>query len=68
MSARSRKLIGIFLIIAGLTVYIAVVVTIATTWLPYGWAVQGLFYAVAGIAWAIPLKPLMAWMNKGEIE
>jgi hypothetical protein len=28
------------------------------------WAGLG-FYAIAGIAWVLPLRPLMRWMNGG---
>lgn len=28
------------------------------------WA-QLIFYAIAGIVWIFPLKPLFAWMNRG---
>jgi len=66
MSGRTRKLIGMIVLILGLFAYIALVVTVATTWLPGHWAVQLAFYAVAGVAWAVPLKPFMAWMNQGD--
>jgi hypothetical protein len=65
MPGRSRKLIGMIVLLAGLTAYVALVATIATTWLPGHWAVQVAFFAVAGVAWALPLKPFMAWMNSG---
>jgi hypothetical protein len=68
MTQRSRKLVGMIALLAGLTAYVAVVVTVATSWLPDHWAVQLVFYAVAGVAWALPLKPLMAWMNRGEFD
>ena len=68
MSPRGRKLIGMLILILGLLAYIVLVVTVATTWLPAHWAVQVAFFAVAGVAWALPLKPFMAWMNQGEEE
>ena len=27
-----------------------------------------IFYVVAGIGWAVPLKPVFAWMNSGPEE
>jgi hypothetical protein len=68
MSARSRKLIGMLVLILGLFAYIGLVVTVAATWLPGHWAVQVAFFAVAGVAWAVPLKPFMAWMNRDDAE
>jgi len=66
MKPATRKLIGMLILLTGLIAYIALIVTIATTWLPAHWAVQLGFYAVAGIIWALPLRPLMAWMNQSE--
>ncbi len=68
MTGRSRKLVGMLVLLVGLALYIGLAVTIATTWLPGHWAAQLLFYAVAGVAWAIPLRPFMAWMNRGGRE
>jgi membrane protein implicated in regulation of membrane protease activity len=68
MNQRTRKLLGMFTLLLGLLAYIVVVITIATTWLPSHWAIQLLFFAVAGVAWAIPLKPFMAWMNQAAEE
>lgn len=68
MSGRTRKLLGMLTLILGLFAYIALIVTVATTWLPDHWALQLAFYAVAGVAWAVPMKPFMAWMNQGDEE
>ena len=68
MNQRTRKLLGMITLLLGLLAYIVVVITIATTWLPSHWAIQLLFFAVAGVAWAIPLKPFMAWMNQAAEE
>jgi len=68
MTGRARKLVGMLVLILGLFAYIALVVTVATSWLPGHWAVQLAFYAVAGVAWAVPLKPFMAWMNQSDEE
>jgi hypothetical protein len=29
------------------------------------WPLEALFYLVAGIAWVLPLKPLLRWMETG---
>lgn len=66
MDARSRKAIGCF----GLLVYLAVYAVLAASLgvalaplLPM-WA-ELLYYAVAGIVWVFPLRPLFSWMNRG---
>lgn len=66
MTVRTRKLVGSFILIVGLTAYIVAVSTIGTQLLSHHWAVQTIFYAVAGIAWAFPLKGFLAWMNRPD--
>ncbi len=68
MSAPLRKFIGMIILLLGLFFYIAVVVTIATTLLPAHWTFEIPFYIVAGVAWALPLRPFMAWMNQSDPE
>ncbi len=63
MSSNARLFVGMLALVVGLLAYIIGVVTVATTWLPSHWAAQMAFFAVAGIAWAIPLRPFMAWMK-----
>jgi hypothetical protein len=29
---------------------------------------QAIFYLVAGIAWILPLKPLLRWMETGKFK
>lgn len=68
MTASTRKLLGSLVLLIGLTVYIVLVATVATNWLPLHWWVQVPFYLVAGIAWAIPMRPFMYWMNRPDPE
>jgi tryptophan-rich sensory protein len=30
--------------------------------------IQGIIYAIAGIIWIFPLKPLLAWMETGRFR
>lgn len=64
MPARLRKLIGLFAILAFLAAYVVAAIWVGER-LPGHWAVQVLFYGVAGTAWWIPLMPLFRWMNGG---
>ena len=61
-----RKPAGIFAILALITVWAALVVSFSSR--IGGWPVlaQGLFYLIAGIAWILPLKPLLRWMETGR--
>ena len=65
MSARLRKFIGLFAILGFLAAYVVVVVTIGGH-LPQHWAVQVIFYGLAGTVWGFPLFPLLSWMNRGR--
>jgi hypothetical protein len=33
-------------------------------YVPDHWAIQLLYYGVAGTAWGVPLFPLIRWMNR----
>ena len=65
MSARVRKLIGLFAILAFVTAYAVVAVKIADH-LPDNMLVQTIFYVVAGLGWGVPILPLIRWMNSGR--
>lgn len=58
-----RKLIGMILLMLFLIVWIAVAVVIGGRLTGAHWLVSLIFYIVAGIGWAFPLKPLMRWMH-----
>jgi hypothetical protein len=65
MSARVRKLIGLFGILVFVTAYALIASKIADH-LPDNFAVQAVFYLVAGLAWGVPILPLISWMNRGR--
>lgn len=65
MSARVRKFIGGIGIVGFLALYAWAVVMIGER-LPAHWAAQLTFYAVAGLAWGVPILPLITWMNRGR--
>lgn len=67
LGPRSRKFLGA----AGLLLFISIYVVVAASlgallgktpiW------VQTLYYGVAGLAWALPLRPLIRWMNRADV-
>ena len=61
-----RKLLGTVIILVGLTAYTLAAVWLAVDVLPDHWAVQLIFYPIAGIAWAFPTKPLIDWMQRPD--
>jgi apolipoprotein N-acyltransferase len=63
--ARLRKLIGGI----GIMVFLAAYVWLFTSlydYLPNNRAVHLIYFAVVGLAWGLPLMPLMSWMGKAD--
>ena len=65
MPARVRKLIGLFGILVFVTAYAVAASKIADL-LPDSLAIQTIFYVVVGLAWGLPILPLISWMNRGR--
>ncbi len=63
MTPRVKKLIGLFILLPGLLIYVGAVVTLAER-IPDFWLAQLVYFIITGIAWALPMIPLMNWMNK----
>jgi hypothetical protein len=63
-----RNLTGIALILLLIAVWAAFVASLAR--IVGGWPVlaQAPFYLFAGLAWIIPLKPLVRWMQTGSFR
>ena len=61
-----RKLVAMLVTLSFLALWIAGAATIGSSITDAPKWVQLLFYIVAGIGWALPLKPLMLWMNSGQ--
>lgn len=65
MNPRTRKAVGCLALLVYLALYTIIAATIggalADRWPT--WAVL-VFYAIAGFAWVLPLKPLIAWMKR----
>lgn len=58
-----RKLIGVLSILVFLSGYIVAAVVIGEKLSGQHWAISVIYYTVAGIAWALPLRPLLQWMH-----
>ena len=63
-----RKPAGIFAILALIAVWAALVASLAANVGRWPVLVQAIFYLVAGLAWILPLKPLIRWMETGHFK
>lgn len=61
-----RKPAGIFLILALIVAWSIAVAMLFDLIQNVPWPVQALYFIVAGIAWILPLKPLLRWMETGK--
>ena len=58
-----RKAIGAICILAFMLMYIAVAAVIGDRVSREHWAIQLVFFPVAGLLWILPLKPLLQWIH-----
>ncbi len=63
-----RKPAGIFAILALIAVWAGLIASLAGEIGTWPVLAQALFYLVAGIAWILPLKPLLRWMETGKFK
>jgi predicted membrane channel-forming protein YqfA (hemolysin III family) len=63
-----RKLAGIGLILLLIVLWAAFVASLAQFVGQWPVIVQAPFYLIMGIAWVIPLKPLIRWMQTGSLK
>jgi hypothetical protein len=62
---RLRKLIGTIILVAFISVYSLIAMTVAAAKLPgTSGLTQLAFFAVAGLIWVIPAALLISWMSK----
>ncbi|MGN6849623.1 MAG: DUF2842 domain-containing protein [Sphingomicrobium sp.] len=64
----SRKLVGIALIVLLIVVWAAFVASLARIVGSWPILVQAPFYLIMGIAWVLPLKPLVRWIQTGSFR
>ncbi|MCP8939124.1 DUF2842 domain-containing protein [Alsobacter sp. SYSU M60028] len=69
MPRRTRKLIGAVAMIVFVVVYALALMALAQgTVQDASKLAQGLFYVVGGLAWILPLMPLIRWMERPDPE
>jgi hypothetical protein len=60
----SRTVIASAIGLPGLVAYLVGVVTLADRVFSLHWAVQALYFLVAGVAWALPAYWLIVWASR----
>lgn len=66
MAPRARRAIGSIAILLYLPAYVALAATLGGKIIGYGQIAALAFFALAGIAWVFPLRPLFNWMNSSS--
>lgn len=68
MPRRIRALIGAFAMVGFVAVYSLIAMTLAQApaLQTASGGVQGVVYAVLGLAWILPLMPLIRWMERRD--
>ena len=63
-----RKLAGIAMIVALIVLWAALVASLAPFVGKWPALVQAPYYLFVGVAWAMPLKPLIRWIQTGSFR
>ena len=61
-----RRLAGIAAIVLLIVLWAVLIASFSTTIGRFPILVQALFYLIMGIAWIVPLKPLLRWSQTGH--
>jgi hypothetical protein len=69
LSVRTKKLIGAVIVLVWLPVYALLAMSLGIRVLPHAnGVVQFLYYAVAGMAWIVPIGLMLPWMSREPRE
>jgi membrane protein implicated in regulation of membrane protease activity len=64
LSPAAKRALGAFAILIFLLAYIVLVASFASVIGAWPVWIQAVFYAVAGIVWVFPLRPVFTWMGQ----
>jgi membrane protein implicated in regulation of membrane protease activity len=65
MTRRTRKFIGTFVLILIVPIYAMLMVELSRYMLAgASWWIQAIFFLIAGLGWALPVLPLIKWMER----
>jgi hypothetical protein len=65
VNGRLKSFLGGIAILVFLLAYVSVALVLADH-LPDNQAARLAFFAIAGLAWGVPLIPLLSWMGRGR--
>ena len=63
-----RKPFGVLLILTLIAVWAFVIIGLSDLIVALHWSLQAIFFTIAGIAWILPLKPLLRCMETGKFR
>lgn len=58
-----RKLVGSLILVAWMVAYIAVAAVVGDRIAQEHWGWKLLYFPIVGVAWVMPLKPLLRWIH-----
>jgi hypothetical protein len=61
-----RKPLGALIIVMWIVAYVAVAAVIGDRIASEHWAWKVLYFPIAGLAWVLPLRPLLRWMHAND--
>jgi len=68
MTPSWRKPAGALIMIASIIIWAVAIASASSAISGWPLVVQMLFYAIAGIIWIMPMKPLLRWMETGNFR
>ncbi len=63
MNPTIRKIVGAIAILVWIAGYVAVAAVIGDRIALEHWAWKLLYFPIAGLAWVLPVKPMILWMH-----
>lgn len=63
-----RKPVGVLSIMAIIALWALLIVALSPLVERLPWPVEAVFYLVAGIAWIVPMGPILRWMETGQFR
>lgn len=67
MKRRTRKLVGTIIMLVYALVYALIAMALADSRISQeGFMIKTIFYIIIGLAWIIPLMPLIRWMERPD--
>jgi Protein of unknown function (DUF2842) len=61
-----RKLVGSLILLTWMVCYIAVAAVVGDRIAGEHWAWKLLYFPIVGMAWVLPLKPLLRWIHSRD--